>query len=340
VRRTNRWRRLSITLATITAALTATLMLPQALLAVPPAEAPARQHPVLKAGALPTVVFSIQPDHTVVTVCCTHQSSHLVASVRGLRAFFVQISFDPELLALSDLDAEAEGIQVRLGEAVRALPHSVQVNHIDAEAGTINLRVDLLDSATLNGEVTLATMTWLPLKSGEGSLKFTDAAATIEGPETPAIVTRQGGISVLATCGEVSGTCHLEGRTQHDGTRVINGLGDITWTDAAGRFSIAGTPAITLSHPAYVSTQVDLRGRLSRLAPLANPTYVDLGELSLRAGDLNADSLVNVFDLTYLASHFQSTAAAADINSDGVVDVMDMVLVANNFGIEGPMVVQ
>ena len=316
------------------------LMSPAAALAMPPAESPAHQDPVLKAGGLPTAVFSLQPDHVVVSMCAAHQSTHVVASVTGLRAFSFRLAFDPELLALSDLDAEQAGQQLRLGEAVRSLPHTVLVNHVDATQGVAELSVEILDGAALDGEVTLATIMWLPIQPGDGILEFQDAAVTIDSEEAPMIAARSAAVGVSPTCGEVFGICLLQGRTAHAGVWVVNDRGDEAWTDSLGQFTISGTPVITLSHPAYMTAQVDLRGRLSQIEPVSDPAHVDLGEIRLWAGDLNEDDLVNVFDLTYMANFYQTDAGVADINADGFVDVLDMVLVANNFGIQGPIVVQ
>ena len=49
-------------------------------------------------------------------------------------------------------------------------------------------------------------------------------------------------------------------------------------------------------------------------------------------GDLNADGLVNVQDLVFVASQFGQTGSnKADINADGVVNIQDLVLVAGAF---------
>ena len=339
--KTCKWRTSIVRVAGLALlALAMAQVLPGAALASPPEEVPSHQDPVFKAGGEPTVVFSLQPDHVVVSMCCARQATHVVASVKGLQTFSFRLSFDPALLAVSDLDTGQAGLQLRLGEAVRSLPHTVLVNRIDADRGVAELSVNMLESATLDDEVTLATVLWLPLQPGDTEMRVLDVALDLESEETPQITTRSATIQVSPTCGQVSGTCLLQGRTEHNGVRVVNDYGDEAWTDKNGRFTISGTPVISLSHPAYVVTQVDLRGRLSQIEPLADPAQVDLGEIRLWAGDVNEDDLVNVFDLTHMANFYQTDAAVADINADGFVDVLDMVLLANNFGIQGPMVVQ
>ena len=48
--------------------------------------------------------------------------------------------------------------------------------------------------------------------------------------------------------------------------------------------------------------------------------------------DVNADGVVNILDLTFVASHFGGTDPKADVNSDGTVNILDLTLVAQNFG--------
>ncbi|MXV73512.1 hypothetical protein F4Z99_04440 [Candidatus Poribacteria bacterium] len=49
-----------------------------------------------------------------------------------------------------------------------------------------------------------------------------------------------------------------------------------------------------------------------------------------RPWDVNADGVVNVLDLTFVATRFGQ--ATPDLNSDGIVNILDLVLVAQHFG--------
>ena len=58
---------------------------------------------------------------------------------------------------------------------------------------------------------------------------------------------------------------------------------------------------------------------------------------TLTASDINADGIVNILDLTLIASHFGETPTAdqtpnPDVNGDGTVNILDLTLVAGNFG--------
>ena len=48
--------------------------------------------------------------------------------------------------------------------------------------------------------------------------------------------------------------------------------------------------------------------------------------------DVNEDGVVNILDLTFVASHFGEANPEADVNDDGKVNILDLVLVAQHFG--------
>jgi hypothetical protein len=48
--------------------------------------------------------------------------------------------------------------------------------------------------------------------------------------------------------------------------------------------------------------------------------------------DVNADGVVNILDLTFVASHFGTINPEADVNNDGIVNILDLVLVSQNLG--------
>ena len=48
--------------------------------------------------------------------------------------------------------------------------------------------------------------------------------------------------------------------------------------------------------------------------------------------DVNGDGIINILDLTFVASHFGGTNSEADPNGDGIVNILDLVLVAQHFG--------
>ena len=58
---------------------------------------------------------------------------------------------------------------------------------------------------------------------------------------------------------------------------------------------------------------------------------------ALTASDINADGVVNILDLTFVAANFGTTPTAdqtlnPDANADGMVNILDLTLVASHFG--------
>ena len=48
--------------------------------------------------------------------------------------------------------------------------------------------------------------------------------------------------------------------------------------------------------------------------------------------DVNTDGVVNILDLTFVASRFGQADTKADLNGDGTVNILDLTLIAQNFG--------
>ena len=48
--------------------------------------------------------------------------------------------------------------------------------------------------------------------------------------------------------------------------------------------------------------------------------------------DVNADGMINILDLTFVASRFGQDDPKADVNGDGTVNILDLVSIAQNFG--------
>ena len=63
----------------------------------------------------------------------------------------------------------------------------------------------------------------------------------------------------------------------------------------------------------------------------------NLGTLTLLAGDVIQDNMVDIFDLAFVAELYGSDDPRADINADRVVDILDLVLVAKNYRSKGPV---
>jgi len=60
-------------------------------------------------------------------------------------------------------------------------------------------------------------------------------------------------------------------------------------------------------------------------------------DIELRAGDINGDDAINLFDLVSVSSKYGATGSflTEDLNADGVVDLFDLVLVSSSYGLSG-----
>jgi WD40 repeat protein len=57
----------------------------------------------------------------------------------------------------------------------------------------------------------------------------------------------------------------------------------------------------------------------------------DLAPVLIQASsDVNSDGVVNILDMTFIASRFGENSP--DLNGDGIVNILDLVLVANYIG--------
>jgi hypothetical protein len=106
--------------------------------------------------------------------------------------------------------------------------------------------------------------------------------------------------------------------------------------DATGSVDFAGVPAG--SYTLHVKGAKWLARDLQVTVPNGAPAAIDI---TLLAGDVNGDNVVDLNDFSELAAAFGSAVgdanwdANADLNCDGVVDLMDFGLLAANFGAQG-----
>jgi hypothetical protein len=104
--------------------------------------------------------------------------------------------------------------------------------------------------------------------------------------------------------------------------------------DPLGNIAIpyaAAYPTVTASRPGY------LTARAVNVVP-----GDDLGLVTLMAGDVTGDNVVNIFDLTVVAGSLGAPVGTStalemmDFNGDGVVTIADLALVAKNYNMTGP----
>lgn len=106
--------------------------------------------------------------------------------------------------------------------------------------------------------------------------------------------------------------------------------------DASGNFSFtapAGTYTVLASAQGFLSAQGS--------ATLTSGATTTMPQISLSAGDINNNGIVDQFDaLTIGMSYNTTTPAAADLNCDSNINVLDLELLAGNYRKVGPIVWQ
>ena len=135
----------------------------------------------------------------------------------------------------------------------------------------------------------------------------------------------------------VSGQVVLAGRSGSNwsgATAKINSVEQTATTNANGNFEIANVPA------GLHTVSADAPGYLSAVCSEVNVTapQIVLSPVSLLAGDINDDDVVDIVDATIVGTSFGQTGSdvPADITLDEIVDIFDIVLVSVNYGEKGP----
>ena len=103
-------------------------------------------------------------------------------------------------------------------------------------------------------------------------------------------------------------------------------------TEMAGTLLTITFKVIAIKASTLTLTEVILSSR----AGIALSVTTEAGEIvepPTPPWDVNKDGVINILDLTLVASHFGQTGpTAADVNGDNVVNILDLTLVASHFG--------
>ena len=252
----------------------------------------------------------------------------------------VHLSFDATKLKVVDIVAEGD---------LFPLDEQAVVQNVDNAAGTILFAVsrkggtgaqDVTDAA-------IATITWesafdcpVTTEPWEVCSEVSVVDALMSDADGYAITVdeiRHGEVCDPATEG-IIGTVKLQGRYDHSGTMVSALLENPGCchlsTDAEGRFKIV--PKETGTYRVTAWKQGYLRAR--RTGVTYQPGQpADMGTITLLGGDVIPDGVIDICDITYIASRFSGTDLLADITGDGQVNILDLTMTAANFGQSGPI---
>jgi len=128
------------------------------------------------------------------------------------------------------------------------------------------------------------------------------------------------------------GKIELQGRTDHSGaaiflseqpcsTATFNQSQAVSAAD--GTFQVSA-PSSQIFQCLQVSNALYLTLRQDITSPMIAP-------ITLKAGDVNGDNIINILDIATLAAHYDQNYPSVDLNADGKIDIFDLVTAASNF---------
>jgi len=198
-----------------------------------------------------------------------------------------------------------------------------------------------MDYSTVSWNDYCAQTSWFAILNYDGTPRpaYLALAQMVQGPATPTATGTPSWSTPTPTAsatpgsgsGIVAGRVLLQGRSNHWGTLVsVGGHSAVTGED--GSFRIEGVPAgmheLDAQMPGY------LRYRYLALV-VHRDERVILPDVLLRAGDINGDDVVNLFDLVAVAIRYGAQVPGGtpeDVNGDREVNLFDLVLVSTNYG--------
>jgi len=282
-------------------------------------------------GRTPTgTVVKVEPEHLVTSWCSFQVASSVsVYNAADVRRVYLELDYDPTIVQVVDADPFAWGVQVRLGGGLLSRPTSVLRNEVDTDNGHIYFEATMLSAQNILGSAGLIMIDWRPQAPGLSPVLITRAELTTAAGQVLVPGAESGSVEIVPDC--LMGTILLQGRMDSSGVTVTAADGTVAQTDAAGQFGMASNGPVTANRAGYLSAVAD-PADAAQVSQKSN----SLGTITLLAGDLNQDNVINIFDLAMIASQLDTKDSASDLNADGVVNILDVAMIAGNFGIQGP----
>lgn len=276
----------------------------------------------------------VNPADLVIPVCSTQGSAAVeVVNATNMLAVQLQLRYNPSQAQVIDADPARAGIQVIAGSIFST--GFIAQNSVDTTTGVISFAATLLSGA-INGNTELIRVNWQPVAAGSAPLTLENVILVNAAGQPISFTAQNGQLEVSPNCAGIGGVLTLQGRTNHSGIVVAGSGGQQTQTQADGSFTVPTADNLKFSFPGYLSAQADVQSFLAQNQG-ATSQAVNLGSLTLLAGDLNADNRIDILDLAAIAKVYGSGDVLADLNADGTVNIMDLVLAAGNYGRQGPL---
>ncbi len=280
----------------------------------------------------------VSPPNLVIPTCNAQATTAInVENVSNMFAVQLELSYDPAIVQIIDADPNREGVQVKVGSAFSG--GFAASNIVDTDNGHVSVVATLFGSDKIDGNTELIAIDWLPRSAGVGAVTLEDVILVNASGQVIEFSPHNGAVEVIPNCAGIAGIAMLQGRVDHSGIIITNSTGEQTYTEPDGAFSIAGGDVLNLKFPGYLSAQADIRVglELAQANVGSDSQSAGLGAITLLAGDVNGDEVIDILDLAYLATHYQTDDSLADLNADGIVNILDLAMVAGNYRQQGPL---
>lgn len=243
-----------------------------------------------------------------------------ISNVTNLTAVRLEVSYSPSFIQVIDAFRRPRPpVQVKPDPNFDPFLN----NGVDVRQGKIFFTANAQSPVTGRGNVIYVD--WR-LQGRTGVTPVTVAAVITDASGTQNVTqTKSLQIIINDTC--VQGTVNLQGRADHSGVMVNAPSGQQTQSYPSGLFTIPSADPLSFVFPGYLAAQLN--------APEGQAA--NQNNITLLAGDVNGDSVINILDMTYLAGRYLSTNSTADLNGDGTVNILDLTLVAGNYQRRGPL---
>ena len=286
-----------------------------------------------------TPMLQVDPERLETTLCDLRRTTVIkIEDMSNLTGVELEVTYDPDVIQVIDAEPGQRGVQVRRDPVFDTA--SIVQNVVDTRTGRIFFAADLLGGQTIAGDQNLIAIDWRPQQVGTSPVVLARVVLRDAAGQPLEFDSQDGSVEVMFVSSCAFGLAALQQRTNHAGIVVTNSAGYQTVTLADGSFGIPANETIDFAFPSYLSARADLRPRLvSEQAKPGEITTVDLGTVTLLAGDVNGDDVVNILDVAHVANNFLTKDPSADLNADGLVNIFDLVVVASNYRLQGPLAV-
>lgn len=279
-----------------------------------------------------TAAVKLVPASLVAPVCSPQERTILsVSEVANLAFVTLSLRYDPAVVQVIDADPSQSGVQVMLNNSIVL---NVFRNEVDPVQGRIDIDMELKSFA---GQIDLLLIDWKPQSPGQSSLTFAELVLLDYDEIEIGRTFSNGSIEITSSCDTVRGTVLLQGRSDHSNIVVLGPSGQRTQTNAQGQFSLLSDLPLSIQHSHYLFGEAPVGAGQSIPKTEVEGNIIELGELTLLAGDINQDNIINIYDMVHLASRMSTADPTADLDGDGQVNIRDLALAATNYQLQGPL---